>query len=132
MRSFEEAMNRIPSQTEKIINLLRNAGADGVTNIELAEVSLKYDARISELRRKGFIIETIYISSGVYKYVLIKMPSNDHYFKNATDETLLMIQDQYEGGWIHFTDLAALLESMHFHITRKSGWYKHQQERKIH
>jgi len=126
MRSFDEALKRIPSQEEKIINLLKEAHEEGVTNVELAKISLKYDARISDLRRKGYIIETIHMGKGIYKYILRKIPSDDHYFKNATDETLLIIKDEYEGGWIHFTQLARLLDDKYFHITRRSGWYKQQ------
>jgi hypothetical protein len=127
--TYFEARQRIPSQAERIINLLKEAGADGVTNIQLSKISLKYDSRISELRMRGYDIETTHKKKGVYKYVLKKTPSIDSMYLNATDE-ILMIVDTDFGGNIQTNELRSLLVLMHFHITRKSGWYKHQM--KIH
>jgi len=127
--SYFETRQRIPSQTERIINLLKEAGADGVTNHELSKISLKYDSRISELRMRGYEIETTHKKKGVYKYVLEKTPSIDSLFLNATDEILMIIDTDF-GGNIQSKELKSLLDLMHFHITRKSGWYKHQM--KIH
>lgn len=126
MRSFDEAMKRIPSQTEKIINLLKEAGDEGVTNVELAAITFKYDARISELRMKGYIIETVYVGKSVYKYVLKKIPSNHNNFRSATDQILLNMYDQFGERVSKY--LAAQLENNHFHVTRKSGWYKHKRK----
>ena len=123
--TYFEARQRIPSQTERIINLLRTAGADGVTNHQLSKISLKYDSRISELRMRGYEIETTHEKKGVYKYFLIKTPSIDTIYLNATDEILMLIDTDF-GGNIQSKELKSLLELMHFHITRKSGWYKHQ------
>ena len=58
MNSYNEAKERIPSQIEKIINLLKESGEEGATNIQLSNISLKYATRISELRSKGYEIET--------------------------------------------------------------------------
>ena len=127
--TYFEARKRIPSQTERMIKLLREAGADGVTNHQLAQISLKYDSRISELRMRGYEIETTHEKKGVYKYILKKAPSIDTIYLNATDETLMIIDTEF-GGTIQRKELESLLELMHFHITRKSGWYKHQM--KIH
>ena len=124
MKSFNEAMKRIRSQTEKIIILLKEAGADGVTNIELAAITFKYDARISELRMKGYIIETVYVGKSVYKYVLKKIPSNYDNFTSATDKVLLNLHDQFGAHVSKY--LEGYLENNHFHVTRKSGWYKQQ------
>lgn len=127
--TYFEAQKRIPSQAERIINLLKEAGADGVSNIELSKISLKYDSRISELRMRGYEIETTHKKKGVYKYFLIKTPSIDTFYLNATDEILMIIDTDF-GGNIQTNELRSLLILMHFHITRKSGWYKHQM--KIH
>jgi hypothetical protein len=127
--TYFEARQRIPTQAERIINLLKEAGADGVSNIELSKISLKYDARICELRMQGYEIETTHEKKGVYKYFLIKTPSNDFLYLNATDEILMMIATDFDGS-IEENELKNLLIFKHFHITRKSGWYKHQM--KIH
>jgi len=127
--TYFEARQRIPSQAERIINLLKEAGADGVTNHQLSKISLKYDSRISELRMRGYEIETTHEKKGVYRYFLIKTPSIDTIYLNATDEILMIIDTDF-GGNVQSKELKSLLELMHFHITRKSGWYKHQM--KIH
>ena len=125
--NYFEARQRIPSQTERMIKLLREAGADGVTNHELSKISLKYDSRISELRMRGYEIETTHEKKGVYRYILIKAPSIDTIYLNATDEILMLIDTDF-GGTIQSKELKSLLDLMHFHITRKSGWYKHQKK----
>lgn len=115
-------MQRIPSQIEKILKMLKDAGEDGVTNIELATVSFKYDARISELRMKGYEIETQYVGKSIYKYILKKIPSNYYDFSSATDEIIMDLYDEF--GDVVSTYFADQLEKKHFHVTRKSGWYK--------
>lgn len=125
--TYFDARQRIPSQTERIIKLLREAGEDGVTNHALSKISLKYDSRISELRMRGYEIETTHEKKGVYRYVLIKAPSIDTIYLNATDEILMLIDTDF-GGNIQSKELKSLLDLMHFHITRKSGWYKHQKK----
>ncbi len=124
MRSFEEAKGRIPSQIEKIITLLKNAGEEGVTNTELSKISLQYSARLMELRLKGFVIETIAIKNGVYKYVLKKM-ADEIYYTNATDDILMMIKHDYQDA-ISSEQLRALLIKKYFNIQRKAGWFKHK------
>ena len=125
--TYFKARERIPSQTERMIKLLREAGEDGVTNHALSRISLKYDSRISELRMRGYEIETSHEKKGVYKYILKKAPSSDSLYLNATDEILMLIDTDF-GGNIQSKELKSLLELMHFHITRKSGWYKHQKK----
>lgn len=129
MKSFNEAMKRIPSQAEKIIILLKEAGEDGVTNIELSKISLKYDARISELRQKGYEIETAHDKDGIYKYKLKRIPSQDARFYSALDQLTLKILNEYNGKITAF-QLRDLLDKMYFEVKRKSGYYK--QNRKIH
>lgn len=124
MSSYEEAKERIPTQMEKIINLLKAAGEEGVTNTELSTISLQYSSRISELYMAGYITETIPIKDGLYKYVLKKVvPPFD--IKSATDEILTAIQKDY-GNRITSEELKALLDEKYFNIHRRSGWYKLQ------
>ncbi len=123
MHSYEEALERIPTQIERIIDLLKDAGAEGVTNTELSQISLKYDARISDLRRKGFVIDVISEGGGVYRYFLIKTPSQDYLFKKAQDEVIEIIVSKYRNS-ISAYQLLELLDEKDFHIIRKTGWYK--------
>ena len=108
MRSYEEAKERIPSQLEKILNRLKEAGEEGVTNSELSRISLQYSARLMELRLKGYVIETIPLKNGVYKYILRKM-SSEIYYTNATDDILMTIKHDYDNA-ISSEELKALLD----------------------
>lgn len=122
MKSYEEAKERIPSQLEKILNRLKKAGEEGVTNSELSRISLQYSARLMELRLKGYVIETIPLKNGVYKYILRKM-SSEIYYTNATDDILMTIKHDYDNA-ISSEELKALLIEKYFNIQRKSGWFK--------
>lgn len=123
--SYREAQERIPSQIEKIVNLLKEAGEEGVTNVALSAISFKYDARLSELRSKGYEIETVYDGKGIYRYILRKIPADNKFHRNATEEILQLVDEKFE-GLITTDQLKALLDFKYFHITRKSGWYKHK------
>jgi hypothetical protein len=48
--------NRRATQRDKILSLLREGN---VTNFELADVCIRYSARIHELRKAGHVIETV-------------------------------------------------------------------------
>lgn len=122
MFSYEEAQERIPSQLERILQALRNAGPDGVTNIELNKICLKYDARISDLRRKGYVIRTESLGKGVYKYYLIKTPSQDYIFPKAQEQTILAVLDTWGiDTALWFEDY---LKEQHFKVSRNHGWYE--------
>jgi hypothetical protein len=127
--SYREAQERIPSQIEKIVNLLKEAGEEGVTNVALSAISFKYDARLSELRSRGYEIETTHEAKSVYKYVLKKIPADEKFLVNATDEIIMIVEADFNGS-ITTNELIDLLDQKHFHITRKSGWYK--QKRFLH
>lgn len=45
------------NQAKKILRLIRQSGEAGVPNYRLAQISLKYSSRISELRQDGWNIE---------------------------------------------------------------------------
>ena len=123
MFSYNEAQTRIPSQKEKIINMLKEAGENGVTNIELSKISLRYNARISELIMSGYIIENTQVKKGVYKYVLKGIKSNVKSYLHATDEILMIVENDYKDR-ISSAELKNLLEEKDFTITRKANWYK--------
>ena len=56
---------------DRIFRLLVSHGAQGATNSELLQVGgFRYGARIFELRREGWEIETIPSGEGLYRFVL--------------------------------------------------------------
>jgi hypothetical protein len=54
--------------------LLRERGRAGVTNLELNTVCFRYGARIWELRKQGFAVETRREGDSVFRFVLHTEP----------------------------------------------------------
>lgn len=122
--SYEDAKQRIPSQKEKIINLLRDAGEEGVLNTELVKHCIRFNARISELYAEGYKINVEHLGKGMYKYVLISEPKRRHEIpKSALEIVLNEIHEKYQGK-IEAQDLQRILAFNNFHIVRKPGSYK--------
>ena|SRR3982750_4679602 len=114
--------NRLITQRQKIINALKEAGAEGMTNSELSKISLRYGAHLGELYRKGYKITKQNLDGGLYKYVLIAEPADYKYFKNAQIQTIEDVSEEY--GEDYAKGLKKYLEDNHFHIIRKNGWYQ--------
>jgi hypothetical protein len=66
------------SQTERILIAIRKSKQFGVPNYKLAQLSLKYSSRITELRQDGYNIVAIRKvlpngrATNVFNYVLIE------------------------------------------------------------
>ena len=60
-------VHRLTGQNAVILARLRSGPA---TNVELAELSLKYTSRISDLRAAGYVIECERMSGGLRLYTL--------------------------------------------------------------
>jgi hypothetical protein len=122
MKSYAEAKYRIPSQKEKMINLLREAGENGVTNKEFQNICIRWTARISELYKDGYEIDMQQVNGGIYKYVLKKEPGMKKSYDRAVDELIGEIDEKYNGS-ITGEDLEQLLKSKKFNVVRQSGSY---------
>lgn len=113
---------RLITQRQKIINALKEAGSEGMTNAELSKISLRYGGHLGDLYRKGYKITKQNLDGGLYKYVLIAEPADIKYFKNATEETIDELEKIH--GEEIANDLRFILEDKYFHIIRKNGWYQ--------
>lgn len=63
---------RTATQQELILERLRCGSA---TNEELTKIGLRYSARIYDLRRKGYDIDTKTLKGGLVQYRLVAEPS---------------------------------------------------------
>lgn len=64
-------MKREANQRDRILALLQQAGERGVSNLLLNEVCFRYGARLWELRKEGWDIDTVKVGDdGVYRFVL--------------------------------------------------------------
>lgn len=52
--SFDTEDKKSADQREKILALLKKRRQEGATNVELADIALKYTGRVSELRRTPY------------------------------------------------------------------------------
>jgi hypothetical protein len=67
---MKEPTSKTLGQREKILALLKERGGRGVLNTELNSMCMRYGARIFELRRQGYQIETIAEGEQIYRFVL--------------------------------------------------------------
>jgi hypothetical protein len=65
-----EARGRLSRQCELILERLRRGPA---LNAELAEISLKYTSRISDLRKAGYCVlcQPVDVAAGTFRYELV-------------------------------------------------------------
>lgn len=124
-RSYDEAFQRIPTQRDRIISALRDAGEEGLTNAELSRISLQYNSRLSELYKEGYIISCEHLNNGLYKYVLKAVPGGVVVYPTAEEETFFEIETRFE-GFISSENLYELLQEKGYQIVRKPGWFKMQ------
>lgn len=112
---------RASYQREKIIQLLRERGKNGVTNTYFFEhVTNSLGARMSELYERGYEISTISIGRGVYKYVLKNEPKKPMPKLERAEDILMRIIRQ-RGGVVTASELQSILEHHQFMISRKAG-----------
>ncbi len=68
-------VNKVTSpQQRRIVELLKAAGLPGAHMSHLNAIAYNYTARISDLRRKGFVITKHRIGKSEFKYTLDQMP----------------------------------------------------------
>jgi helix-turn-helix protein len=65
-----------PAQRERILSLPRSRGPIGATNLELNAICFRYGARIFELRKTGYDIETRREGETEFRFVLVGEPKN--------------------------------------------------------
>lgn len=117
----QETKERAESQRTKILNALRMKGLDGVTNVMLAEIAMRYNARLQELYQQGYVIDVKEQPNGITKYKLISEPEVPK--KKPEDALSLLIKEinnTYDGV-VRSEDLIQLLEDNDFTVRRKIG-----------
>jgi hypothetical protein len=118
-----ETKVRTESQRLKILNLLRSAGNDGVTNVDLVKVALRYSARIQEMYVAGYEINVEELAGGLTKYVLVKEPETK---KSKPDKALNVlvegIKNKYNGN-ISVEQLIEELNNNNFTVRRNIGTF---------
>lgn len=118
---INETKERTLSQTKKILNALRMKGLDGVTNVILSNIALRYNARLQELYQQGYKIDKFELSGGITKYVLVSEPEKPKgKAENALSLLIREIDNTYDGV-VKSEDLIKLLDEKEFTVRRKIG-----------
>lgn len=63
------------TKEEQVLAALQKAGKHGVDNRDLNRIMFRYGSAIHMWRRRGYIIHTVRIGGGHYKYYLITKDS---------------------------------------------------------
>jgi len=68
---MKDEAERRESNRDRVLALLQQKGKAGATNADLLGVGgFRYGARLFELRRMGYIIETLPAGEGLFRFVL--------------------------------------------------------------
>ncbi len=117
---------RIMTQRQKIIQMLIDAGDEGVTNTEMNKISLRYGGHINELYRQGYKIKKMNLGGGIYRYWLLSIPSQIKIPENAHD---IFLDEVEKKGDEEMSALCSeIFEELFFHTVRKNGWYIREME----
>ncbi|WP_121616736.1 hypothetical protein [Virgibacillus halodenitrificans] len=116
---------RAKAQRGKIIEGLRKAGVEGLTNVYLYDnITKSLGARLTELYERGYNIQCTKVEDGVYRYVLISEPIKLKPKSKRAEELLINQIDTDFNGKIDTKDLIDLLRENDFIISRKAGAFK--------
>jgi hypothetical protein len=61
----------MPTQKDRILNLLIERGELGVLNVELNDIAYRYSARIADIRQDGYRIRTNHIKNATWRFTLL-------------------------------------------------------------
>lgn len=118
-----ETKVRTESQRLKILSLLRSAGNNGVTIVDLAKIAKRYNARIQEMYVEGYEIKVEDLGGGLTKYTLVKEPETK---KIKPDKALNVLIDgiksKYDGS-VSVEQLIEELNSNNFTVRRNIGTF---------
>ena len=121
-----EMKKRTSNQRSKILEALRHAGSNGLTNVDLSKIALRFQSRLHELYIQGYGVKTTMYEGGLTHYLLIWepiIPLTEQ--PRALDVLLFEIERNY-GGVITTDELIQLLNKKEMGVQRKGGSYKQQ------
>jgi len=118
-----QTKQRTLNQKDKILELLRENKANGVTNTQLSKIAYRYNARMQELYQLGYVIDTEYKTNGVTTYRLIEEPKIER--KDVPDAIELLVKEiQHNGNKVTSDDLINMLNNLNLTVRRKINTVK--------
>ena len=67
--------SKTPGECKRVLDLLRQRGPIGASNLGLVEIALRHGSRLHDLHRVGCRIETKSEGEGILRFVLLEEPA---------------------------------------------------------
>ena len=104
---------------EQIVNALKIAGRNGVTNAEMSNIALRYGGYLGELYKDGYKISKEHLGNGLYKYVLLSEPDEAPVREKAID----VLAKEFEKLGVSKEAFHNLLENSNVSVRYKANTY---------
>ena len=121
---YEEYKIRKTSQKEHILNALKGAGKDGITNSSLSIIALRYGGLIHEIEMDGWQIEKVNEHGGVVRYILGDFRPSSIDNRNAYD----ILKSELSESLFNYEELIRVLEVNGLHVKFKPYGRKHSKK----
>lgn len=121
--TYEELKKRKPTQKQRMLQMLRDAGDKGVKNIDFTRISIRYGGMLGEFYKEGYKIDTIPLDGGVVKYILCEEPTAEFKKKkDAKDAFFDSIKEKF--GLELANELDSIMEKINVNLRYKAGTHK--------
>lgn len=120
LSALKEVEKRIPSQRDRIVNLLLKRGERGATNEELSKISLAYQTRIFELTEQGYVFKLKSLGEWLVNYTLVSVPTTPSPPRTPIKDIVIESINEDYGGLMDVSSLHELLEHCNAFVSRKS------------
>ena len=121
---FKEAQERKPSKKTEVLDALMFAGAQGILNTTLSNISLRYGTLTNALQLDGYDITLENLGNGLIRYTLnSEEKSEKTVVKKGLDIVKNEIKHNYQGV-VFFDELVKILDKHNLHIKHKPNGIK--------
>ena len=121
---FKEAQERKPSKKTEALDALMFAGAQGILNTTLSNISLRYGTLTNALQLDGYDITLENLGNGVIRYTL---NSEEKAEKTVVEKGLDIVKREIKSNYdcvIFFDELVEILDKHNLHIKHKPNGIK--------
>ncbi|UUV46515.1 hypothetical protein [Bacillus phage vB_BanS-Thrax3] len=118
---YKSEKQRIAKKREQVLNALREAGSQGITNAELSIIALRYGGYLGKFYELGYKIDKESLGDGLYRYTLVSEPETLVKREKAID---LLLEEVDKHGMVNKNDLLAILENKNIAVKYKANTYK--------
>ena len=121
---FKEAQERKPSKKTEVLDALMLAGAQGILNTTLSNISLRYGTLTNALQLDGYDITLENLGNGLIRYTLnSEEKAEKTVVKKGLDIVKNEIKHNYQGV-VFFDELVKILDEHNLHIKHKPNGIK--------